>query len=211
MKIETNPKSVLTSDFKSINITVTISSNTGIRDNNINILYGFSDEKDSNSPVGGWRSLISDSNVKANIPNQLEQRKTLEKGETVKAMFALTTSSELTGTYYLILKIETLENRDGKPWTTTESSIQSFGPFTVDNTKPQFNDSTIVSTNTGYSTLTPKLNLKVTDQISNASQLKMCIAYDSETCPVKVNDIKNGTKYEKYNQTKLLSQVQFCK
>ena len=205
MSITTDPIKSESNSLKSKNITFKISSYTGINDSP-SIYYGFTTNQNWNPSISELKKLP------ITVPGGNEQRKTLETGNPVEATYKMTTPENGTGVYYLVIKTERLDDLNGDYWSTNRSTDKIvLGPFTVDNTKPQFNDSTVVSTETGYHSLTPKLKLNVTDFLAPTTQLKMCITYDNQTaCPTSVSEIKKttGSKYEAYNANKVLNKIQ---
>ena len=201
-------------NFQKRNITLSINSPTGIFED-VKIYYGFlkeSDKKaDGEDPVtvltNGWKEL------KFDIPGTNEQKRTIENGKIITITSDMVQTPDIiTDDIYLVVRIDSLKNISGRNWTTdlNQSKYLYFGTFRVDNTKPVFDaSSNVISSKDGYYDIQPKLNLKVTDEkYSKAEDMKMCIAYDVNTCSKKVKDIKNSNGYKKYNPNKILPKIQ---
>ena len=143
------------------------------------------------------------------------QKKDLAAGiETVSTTSLEELFKGKTGIYYLILKIDNLTDLEGVSWTTDAVDRVVFGPYTIDNTVPEFNDSRVVSTVDAYHALKPKLVLNVSDYLAEENQLRMCITYDDATpCPTDLKSIKKtgtGSRYIQYepNKNKILDEIQ---
>ena len=190
----TDPESI---SYKKRAIGVIVSSNTGVNSDPI-IKYGFSASQNSNI-VGNWETLDIQP---GSSDSQISQ---IENGHVIRVTSApVETPTGLTGSYYLVLRIDRLQDVSGKDWAVEGSNNYVYlGPFTIDNTLPSFNSSTVVSSESGYNSLKPKLNLSVTDQFSPSNRLKMCISYETDTCPKERNSIPN---YEVYNPSKTLEE-----
>ena len=203
MDFQAVPEESLSVKYKKRNIKLTISSDTGFNDD-MQIYYGFSYNQDSNVIDNNWRKLP----IKAS--GKRSQKEKILSGEAISITTDdLTTPAGVTGKLYLVIRVDKLENLVGEPWTRDKDieSFQSFGPYIVDNTKPEFNDSTIISSEATYNSVKPKLNLKVTDNLSKSEDLKMCISYNRDSCSKKVSDMKNGVGYEAYRTDRVLNPI----
>ena len=206
------PESNIRNNYKKQNIKVRITSATGIN-NNAKIYYGFSYGRDTNVINNDWKKL----NIK--ISGKQKQKEDIYSGKIISIESGeLVTPVGVTGDLYLVLRIDKLENLAEEPLAINneDNNIKYFGQYRVDNTKPQFNDSTIISSENGFNSLRPKLNLEATDNFSTTNELSMCISYGSDTCSLKVSDMKNktsvdnytnNTRYETYNASKVLSEI----
>ena len=203
MAIEADPERSDSISFKRKNMKLIVKSDTGI-DSNPVLYYGFSSEKDGFS-VPSWQI------IDLGVPGRDAQVQAILDGQTIVANSAkLTTPEDVTGEYYLIVKVVQLRDLSGKNWTREETgvgegSIVYMGPYIVDNIPPEFNDSTIISNNPDYNSLRPLLNLNATDNLSTENDLKMCISYDTDSCSKKTETIKST--YEKYDKDKLLEEI----
>ena len=199
-------------NFQRMNITPYLLSHTGFHEK-ISVSYSFlEDTKEDfaasflkpDSFIGGWNKLD------VHYIGGNEQKKTIEEGNPVILdATPVTTPKDLTGDYFLILRIDKLHDLGGRSWTTDPdvSNYAIFGPFRVDNTKPVFSaDSTVISSNSSYHDLRPKLNIDVSDNYTPIESLKMCVSYDNDTCSKSVEAIKK--EYEKYDPTKVLDPIQ---
>ena len=203
MKFTAIPSATSDIKYKKRNVRVSISSDTGIN-NDVNIIYGFSYNKDTNVINNDWKKLPIE------IMGKGAQKKAILDGQTIVATTSnLTTPTGVSGDLYLVLRVDKLENLTNDQWTMdpNQSNYLYFGPYTVDNTKPEFNNSTVVSSVTEYNSTSPKLNLKVTDNLTSANDLRMCISYDSDSCSKNITEMKSGSSYEKYNANKVLSAI----
>ena len=166
---------------------LTISSLTGIQ-NNINISYAWS--KDENA-------YESSSYTRIGFKVEGNQKEKLLNGEVIE-----TTSDELitpkgeNGIYYLLVKVEKLNDIYGNNWKNpdgTDSKYIKFGPFAVDNEKPQIENLKVISTNNKYNALDTKVEFTGTDNLTQAKDLRMCIK-EGSYC----------TNYKKYAQSTAL-------
>ncbi len=211
ISFQTNPVYPDTSiNFQKRNITVLLNSYTGVHED-IQIFYGFAfnkpeDEHQEPTLVNGWNKL------KVNYTGGNEQKKLIADGREIQlSSETIVTPDHLTGDYYVVLRIEALKDISGRNWTNNpnQSKYVYLGTFRLDNEKPVFaNTSGVISSNDSYHHIQPKLNINVTDNYSNSSNLRMCISYDSDTCSKSMGDIKNNNGYETYNGSKVLSKIQ---
>ena len=204
MDFKAVPKESASIKYRKRNVKLTITSDTGINDN-MQIYYGYSYNQDTNVINNSWKKLP------VKVLGKNKQKEKILSGETISITTDdLVTPTNVTGELYLVIRIDKLENIATEEWTPEEGKgpFKYFGPYIVDNTKPKFNDSTIVSSETGFNSIKPKLQLKVTDdKYSTTNDLRMCISYDNDTCSTTVKDIKSN-KYEKYDANKVLPAIQ---
>ena len=136
---------------KSKNVTVTITSYTGINTQS-RIYYGISTDPNSDTPEGGWHPLPMD------IMDKEAQKKSLLNATPVVVTTKLNKLFEgLTGNYYLILKVEHLTNLDGDNWNDGSSNRVSFGAYKVDNEAPIINNNAEQQMNFNYSANVPNM------------------------------------------------------
>ncbi|MBQ6404449.1 MAG: type II secretion system protein [Bacilli bacterium] len=195
MAITAQPSNSTSISYKKRNIVLKIHSDTGI-DVKPSLSYGFSLDKSSNV-IDGWGT------VSLTVPGREQQKNDILDGHSIEIESnKISTPEGVSGDYYLVVKVNKLLDITGKSWKKEEladgeGAFLYFGPYKVDNTPPEFNDSTILS-GAGI----PTLNLNATDNMSSENDMKMCISYDSDTCSKKTKDIKNN--YRKYNKNMLL-------
>ena len=194
----TDPNSI---KYKEREISVVVSSNTGIRPEPI-IHYGFSNIKSTDNIIWNILSIEPES--------EASQRSQIERGHAITTTSTpVKTPQGLTGPYYLVLRIDRLQDISKKTWSSEETGNYLYlGPFTLDNEAPIFNDSTVISTELEFNSLQPQLFLTATDNYSNSDNLRMCISYDTDTCSKNENDIKkkeNG--YIDYDPKKKLQSL----
>lgn len=196
-------------NYQKRNITVLLNSYTGFYEEN-QILYGFSsskpdDENQEPTLLNGWH------NLKVNYIGGNEQKKIIEEGREIQlSSESIITPDNLTGDYYVVLKIESLKDISGRDWTNdpNQSKYIYLGTFRLDNQKPVFADTSgVVSSNSSYHHIQPKLSINVTDNYSNSSNLRMCVSYDSDSCSKTVSDIKNNVGYVAYNGSQVLDSI----
>ena len=203
MNLIASPKESASIKYKQRNVKLTITSNTGINDN-MQIYYGFSYNQDTNVINNSWKPLP------VKVLGKNKQKEKILAGETISITTDdLTTPANVTGKLYLVVRIDKLENLATESWTKDgeKNGFEYFGPYIVDNIKPEFNDSTIVSSEDGFHSIYPQLQLKVTDEkYSTDNDLRMCISYDDDTCPYSLNDFKSK-EYEKYEANKVLPAI----
>ena len=202
---DTTPDPDFDNKYKKRSIKLSITSQTGIN-NNLKIYYGFSLNKETSIINNNWKQL------KIDILGKKEQKKKIYAGKIITIESEeLTTPEGVTGDLYLVLRIDKLENLAEEPWSSNEAVDNKIyiGTYRVDNTKPNFNDSTIISSESTFNSVKPQLKLNVKDEYYsiNDKDLSMCISYDSDKCPVKVAEIKNGDKYKKYEPNKILEEA----
>ena len=209
--IFTSPTQSTAINVKKKNVKVNITSNTGIHED-INIFYSFVKKEGleltesvnpPTNPIGGWKKL----NI--NYMGGNEQKQLIENGNVVTlSSNNVTTPDDLTGDYYIVLRIDTLKDLAGINWTSTNTKYLYRGPFRVDNTKPVFsNDSTVISSDSNYNHLKPKLKINVTDNYTQTNDLKMCISFDNDTCTKIEKEIKAGNGYSNYEANKVLDDI----
>ena len=203
-------------NFKKRNITVYMLSNTGIHED-INISYSFIEDNGElsvnsitpESLIGGWKKL------EVNYIGGKEQKKSIEEGNpVVLSSNKIQTPDNRTGDYALLLRIDNLKDLAGENWSkdSTLSNYLTLGPYKIDNQKPVFGaGSTVVSSNSNYNHIKPKLKINVTDTYSTTGsnqELRMCISYDTDTCSKKITDIKRKNGYVNYEPNKVLDKIQ---
>ena len=184
-------------NYQKRNIEVKLNSHTGFHED-IDISYGFikSENKPSNdidapAIIGGWKKL------EVNYIGGNEQKGKIENGNIITLSSSkVTTPSNETGDYYIVLKIKNLKDLFGREWNddTHKYDYVYLGTYRIDNTKPVFAEgSKIESSVSGYNHMKPKLRINVTDNYSNASNLRMCTSYNDDTCSKKIKNIKEKT------------------
>ena len=199
-------------NYKKRNIIVNAVSNTGfLEDYDISYGYVKDGEKPSDinqdPPISDWNKL------EFNYIGANKQKQEIEKGNAIVLNTPkYQTPDNVTGDYYLVIRINHLRDLGGRNWTTdlNQSKYYYFGTYRVDNTKPVFsNTSTVVSSNDNYNHIKPKLNISVTDNYSSSGDLRMCISYDRDTCPKEVKKIKDKTNgWISYDKDKVLDKIQ---
>ena len=163
---------------------LTISSLTGIQ-NNINISYAWS--KDENA-------YESSSYTRIGFKVEGNQKEKLLNGEVIETRSdELITPKGENGIYYLLVKVEKLNDIYGNNWKNpdgTDSKYIKFGPFAVDNEKPKIENLKVVSTNKNYNAIDTKVEFTGTDNLTSQNNLRMCIK-EGSYC----------TNYKKYAQS----------
>ena len=205
MDISANPASSNSIKYKRRSIKLTIKSDTGI-DNNVQLSYGFSTDKNT-SIMNDWE-LVS-----LTVPGKENQKNKILNGNTIEVTSnKINTPENLTGEYYLVVRVNKLQDLAGKEWKKEasvegEDNILYFGPYVLDNTPPELNTSTIISSENTFNSNIPKLNFAATDNMSSEADMKMCISYETDTCSKSTEDIKANNGYEIYNKSKELPQI----
>ena len=205
MGISANPASSTSINYKRRNIKLKVQSDTGVDTNSL-LSYGFSTGTNNNI-IGDW-TLVG-----MNIPGEEKQKNDILNGEIIEINSnKITTPENATGEYYLVVRVDSLKDLVGKEWKKNDEvagdgNYLYFGPYVLDNIPPEFNASTIVSSETGYNSKTPKLNFAATDNMTSENDLKMCISYENDTCSKSTDDIKGNNGYEKYNKEKVLPEI----
>ncbi len=197
----TNPNSF---KYKNRSMKVIISSNTGIAGDPL-IQYGFSEVEDGTT-ISHWEPLT------INPESVDKQNNKILQGMTITATSSqISTPTGLTGKYYLILRVDRLKDPHGVNWASEGNSNYVYlGPYTLDNTKPDFQNSSIISSNTSYNDLKPKLDLQVKDELSADDEgsakerLKMCVSFSTDSCGKNKNAFAN---YESYDPNKVLDKI----
>ena len=202
MTIEGVPNASNSINSQRANLKVKITSNTGIL-NNANIQYGFSYEQNT-SVIDGWKTLP------ISVMGLNDQRKKIEKGESISLTSdKLITPLGATNPLYLVLRVNTLQDLYEYEWNSdpAKSEYVYIGPYKVDNTPPVFGTSSVVSTNSSFNHKLTILNLSTTDDNSNTTNMRMCISYETDTCPKDAKSAKDPSKYEAYQATKNLEEL----
>ena len=205
MGISANPASSNSNKYKRRSIKLKIMSDTGI-DNNAQLSYGFSTDKNINI-MNSW-DLVT-----LTVPGKDNQKNKILDGNIIEVTSnKIYTPENITGEYYLVVRVDKLQDLAGKEWK-KEDSVEGegnflyFGPYLLDNIPPELNASTIISSESTFNSTTPKLNFAATDNLSSEDDMKMCISYDVDTCSKTTEDIKSNNGYEKYNKSKVLPQI----
>ena len=231
--IDISPSYYEKKDKKKVNITVTLSSNTGIAPQS-KILYGFYRDTVGNSSaneestssdylrVTHWHDLTLD------IPNQTTQLNQFKNGQTIVAKSkSLETPKDETGVYRLVLKIENLSDLAGADWKNGDEEIKDYvyskkitgnnykkGLYNIDNTKPTNVTLNLESSRTEYNSKDVYIRASGTDNnnLATDSEIIACYSVDSDACSKTVTGIKNyetGTnvsanKYYRFSSIKNL-------
>ena len=109
MDISANPASSNSIKYKRRSIKLTIKSDTGI-DNNVQLSYGFSTDKNT-SIMNDWE-LVS-----LTVPGKENQKNKILNGNTIEVTSnKINTPENLTGEYYLVVRVNKLQDLAGKEW-----------------------------------------------------------------------------------------------
>ena len=209
MNFTASPDNSMSINKQRVNVIISIHSVTGISEK-YNIFYSFvkkenkpADEKVApSSIVGGWNKL------EFNYIGGNEQRKKIENGEEVViSTNKLTTPKDITGDYYIVLRIESLADLALENWSSDlNKKYLYFGTYRVDNTPPVINPYEIISTGDEYNSINPNLVFKATDNYSAFTDLRACVAFGVKgssitKCSTNVSAIKKETTYSRlYNK-----------
>lgn len=186
---------------KTISPRVNIVSSTGVNhDKKPKIFYGYSYGK-NNNVINGWNR------INFRIPTNREQEKSILqfKQLTFPSLNNLSTPTNITGDLYLVLRVDFLEDADGNSWKekTVGKEYLYFGPYRLDNTKPTFNSSTIISSSSTYQSTIPQLKFTAFDEkFSEEKDLKICYSYEKDECSTTINN-----KYTKYEKNQKLNSI----
>ena len=126
-----------------------------------------------------------------------DQKAKLLNGEIISTKSEdITTIDNATGKYYLILKVEQLQDLYGSKWVNKTKKDNpnpkyiSFGPFAVDNHKPSANF-TIKSTNENYNALNTNIVINANDD-EVGKNLKYCISKVNNNCTPNLKYVDNS-------------------
>ena len=176
LEIVTVPEKSVEYDKKKKKTKIKITSGTGIN-NQIKIGAKWST---SETDYGGTFN-----NVSFKVPG--DQKAKLLNGEIISTQSPdITTIDNATGKYYLILKVEQLQDLYGSKWKNknkndnTNPKYISFGPFAVDNHKPDA-DFVINSTSQSYNTLDTNIVITANDE-EVGKNLKYCVSKKNDNC-----------------------------
>ena len=171
--ISVNPSSYTGIDKKTLNVKIKVSGRAGFR-RDFRIKYKWSTSNVDFSVDDMQTATFND------IPTEPAQRAELSSGRVVTAE-SVNTSTPIgeSGELYLILYSDNLRDLYDVYWSYNDSNYMVFGPYGVDNSPPEFVDtSSVVSTNVSYNCDKPKLAINVNDNLTPNSNLKMCVSYD---------------------------------
>lgn len=138
---------------------------------------------DLTNMVKNWSDYIS-----FDLFTNIEQKNFITKAKlmTTYSIDKLTTQissgPQLTGTYWLVLKVDRLKDYEGYDWRKIEDSegIENyvfFGPYTVDNTLPTVASTvTITSSETSYHHKKVTVSFKVNDNMTAKNKIKVCVS-----------------------------------
>ena len=206
MGFKFTPESSDDDSKKKVNISVTITSNTGFNPQSI-ISYGFYHTTNPNdndyNKVVQWHTMSMD------IPDVETQKQMIQNdGKVTLVAKNITTPQGETGTYKLVLRIEYLTDIVGVKWKDIDGFdyIYSPGTYKIDNQPPSVSGFTIttdkVADNNQYRSTTPYINFTATDNnkyTMNKEQLLYCYSLDSDTCSTVVADLKAGESKNYFN------------
>ena len=171
--ISVNPSSYTGIDKKTLNVKFKVSGRAGIR-RDFQIKYKWSTSNVDFSTDGMQIATFND------IPTEPAQRAELTAGRVVSTE-SVSTSTPIgeSGELFLILYSDNLRDLYDTYWNYNDSNYMVFGPYGVDNTPPEFVDSSaVVSTKVSYNCDKPKLAINVNDNLTPNSNLKMCVSYE---------------------------------
>ena len=174
-------------DKKKKKTKIKITSGTGINPKMV-ISYKWST---SNTNVSGTFTSLS-----FKVPG--DQKAKLLNGEIISTSSADITTPEATGKYYLILKVEQLQDLYGSRWVNKkvinnlDSKHVAFGPFAVDMTPPTASFD-ILSTDPNYNSLNTTIKVSANDT-EVGKNLKYCISKVNNNCnPTTIYKDGNST------------------
>ena len=132
------------------------------------------------------------------IPTEAAQRENLLNGNIITTeSVAISTPLGESGDLFFILYSDNLRDLYDTYWIYNDSSYMVFGPYSIDNTPPEFSPtSEVVSSVVSYNMNIPKLSINVTDDFTSTSNLEMCVSYDNYC-----------TDWERYNGSKVLEPI----
>ena len=193
---------------KVVDVKIKIDGRFGIA-SGFNIKYKWSTSNVDFSTTGMQTASFS------NVPTEPVQRVDMSLGKMITIESdPISTPIGESGKVYLILYSDTLTDFYGTHWSYNESIYVAYGPFMIDNQPPMYDvTSAIVSTHPSYNNDTPRLSLSVKDDVSKASDLKMCVSYtgfcstwedfdSNKQLPTISGFYYNGTNYKVYVSVK---------
>ncbi len=177
-------------DKNSIDVKIKINGRSGIR-RDFNLKYKWSTSGTDFSTTGMQVASFT-------VPTESTQRIDISAGRMVSAeSVSISTPVGESGKMYLIVYSDDLRDLYDNYWVYNDSSYVAFGPYTIDNTPPTFDpSSSIISSDPYYNNNQPKLSISVTDDVTPASNLKMCVSYN-DYC----------TEWEAFDGTKALPTI----
>ncbi len=206
-KTETNigikftPESSYTPNVQRKNITVEFKSPTGIHSDPI--IYWDFVRRDDYAELKNivWKKLD------INVPSKKKQKELILQGNTIKITKEFITPKNATDEYYLVLKIDRLQDLGGSNWTKTDTEMVSGGYYAVDNEPPNLNGSDVEFSKPRHRQVTPTLKFKAIDRLSPENKLRMCISEDTveDECSKNISDIrKKQNGWVTYEKNKVL-------
>ena len=161
---------------------VTIMSGTGIN-SQIDIYAGWSLDKNNYDGIS-WKKVEFN-----NVPSVSSQMNTIKTNAGIVSTVsnAVTTPENKTGKYYLILRVDNLQDLSSTSWKNTNQAngnYLSFGPFAIDNNPPVIKDSdfTIKSDIARYNSKHAILRFIAKDTEVSQSELKYCFSQTGNNC-----------------------------
>ena len=124
-----------------------------------------------------------------------DQKAKLLKGEIISTESKDLVTPKETGPYYLIVRVERLQDLYGSIWKNKKnvgSNYITFGPYEIDNHAPDASFE-VLSTNSNYNSL--KVNVKISaNDAEVGKKLKYCVSKDGNNCtPNKTYNDNNST------------------
>ena len=205
--ITVSPNAYANHDKKSLDVVIKINGRSGISRDTV-LKYKWSAAANDFSQDGMQTANL-------NIPVDPVQRVDISAGRMISVESSpISTPIGESGKIYLIVNSDNLRDLYDNYWSYNDSTYVAYGPYTIDNKPPVFDaTSAIVSSNGTYNNETPKLSLSVDDDVSENSQLKMCVSYNgfcssweafnpNKTLPTTGGFQYNGTNYKVYVSVK---------
>ncbi len=91
----------------------------------------------------------------------------------------ISTPSKKSGSYYLHVRIDRLDDLYDSSWKQDNGSKYIVaGPFNIDNEPPKVNTYSIKSTNDSYNAIDPVLNIDATDNITEKENIEFCLSVE---------------------------------
>ena len=182
MEIVLNPENQPTYKHKVV-VDTTIRSATGIKDSN-DIRYIWTKNYNYKDP-GGW------GRVRFKVKSESEQENDILSNKTITSTSKITSPPDANGTYYLVLRVDILQDIYGTLWKTDNAYIRK-GPYLIDTTPPKIENYTVTSQELEYNTKKVNIKFDGSDNLTSQSDLKMCVS-KSSTCTNYVPYKKEST------------------
>ena len=136
----------------------------------------------------GSESLTGYKRLRITTPDN--QKDKLAAGQIIQTNpIKIKTPANKSGSYYLHIRVDRLYDLYDAAWSQgAGGKYLVFGPYNIDNEPPTINSHKATSRNSEYNAINPVYNINVTDNVTPADRIKMCLSVDKKEGNVIYNN-----------------------